>query len=420
MCVCDQLPARNRPWQETFGIPSFSFIYTQVNVFDECDRPLSYEWQVRSTCSDGSKSDYAATSQFTPVNYGGISSLSSNSVTSISISTPLPTSSTLTTATFSWTGPFQSYPVGTVVMHHITINEEGHGVIKNESYFATIGSTPVRSYSLPQGKKCIVSISVSTSADLSNPYSCRRVFGNPKTNNFTTRTSATVNLNCNASGLNAFEVNNSRFTASQLTLPQTVFASFKSVSGSVSDYYLFKTKITAPSSVTMVDVTIVTNYMPYNNATLRVLSSAGSTIATYPMNYSNRIITIQLPRNQNYYLYLSHPGGLPNSGSSGCYSLSIVQQGATGALRTAENKDNLMEDLSQEKVMHNGFSISPNPLQAGTKLYLSNTVDISIYSITGKLISTHLKVDEISTENLKSGVYILRLPNGDSEKLVVY
>lgn len=80
------------------------------------------------------------------------------------------------------------------------------------------------------------------------------------------------------------------------------------------------------------------------------------------MNYSNRIITIQLPRNQNYYLYLSHPGGLPNSGSSGCYSLSIVQQGATGALRTAENKDNLMEDLSQEKVMHNGFSISPNPL----------------------------------------------------------
>ncbi|OQA11320.1 MAG: hypothetical protein BWY67_01004 [Bacteroidetes bacterium ADurb.Bin397] len=406
------------PWQETFGIPAFSFIYTQVNVFDECDRLLSYEWQVRSTCSDGSKSDYAATSQFTPVNYGGIVTLPSNSVTAITTTTPLPTSSTLTTATFSWTGPFQSYPVGTVVMHHITITEEGHGVIKNESYFATIGSTPVRSYSLPQGKKCIVSISVSTSADISNPYSCRRVFGNPKTNNFTTPTSATVNLNCNASGLNAFEVNNSRTTAAKLTPPQTAFASFKTVSGSVSDYYSFSSKITAPSSVTTVDVTVVINYMPYNNATLRLQSFTGLTQATIPLNYSNRIITFQVPRNTTNYLYFTHPGAAPNTGSSGCYSFSIALAPSSGSLRTSD--EHLSNNTFESKDMQRTITFSPNPVESGTTLHFPELTDVTIFDLSGKMVSNFKATNQINTDNLKAGVYFMRFNGYATEKLVVY
>lgn len=406
------------PWQETFNIPAFSFIYSQVNVLDECDRPLSYEWQVRSTCSDGSKSDYAATSQFTPVNYGGVSTLPSNSVSSISISTPLPTSSTLTTVTFNWSGPFQSYPVGTVVMYHITVQEEGHGDLKNESYFATIGSTPVRSYSLPQGKKCIVSISVSTSADLSNPYSCRRIFGNPKSNNFTTPTSATVNLNCNSSGLNAFEVNNSRSTAAKLTPPQTAFASFKSVSGSVSDYYSFSSKISAPSSVTTVDVTVVINYMPYNNATLRLQSFLGLTQATIPLSYSNRIITFQVPRNTTNYLYFTHPGAVPNTGSNGCYSFSISLAASSGSLRIKE--EFTTEEAVFENALMNTIKISPNPVKAGASVLFSNSINVTILDITGKLIATYFDVNEIQTNKLKSGVYFLRINNAESRKLIVY
>ncbi|MBK9048053.1 MAG: T9SS type A sorting domain-containing protein [Bacteroidetes bacterium] len=170
--------------------------------------------------------------------------------------------------------------------------------------------------------------------------------------------------------------------------------------------------------MTTVDVTVVINYMPYNNATLRLQSFTGLTQATIPLNYSNRIITFQVPRNTTNYLYFTHPGAAPNTGSSGCYSFSIALAPSSGSLRTSD--EHLSNNTFESKDMQRTITFSPNPVEGGTTLHFPELTDVTIFDLSGKMVSIFKATNQISTDNLKAGVYFIKLNGNNTEKLVVY
>ncbi len=87
--------------------------------------------------------------------------------------------------------------------------------------------------------------------------------------------------------------------------------------------------------------------------------------------------------------------------------------------------DNLgVEDITANQGM---VTLYPNPVQAGMNFYLQSdneeVAQVSVFNMEGKLVKTVMNTDEISTQGLDKGVYLLSIEtvngNIENEKLIV-
>ncbi len=107
----------------------------------------------------------------------------------------------------------------------------------------------------------------------------------------------------------------------------------------------------------------------------------------------------------------------------------IFAGGPAGATVYVDNiyfyNDNLgVEDITANQGM---VTLYPNPVQAGMNFYLKSdneeVAQVSVFNMEGKLVKTVMNTDEISTQGLDKGVYILTIEtvngNIENEKLIV-
>ncbi|MEW7289895.1 T9SS type A sorting domain-containing protein [Aquimarina sp. 2304DJ70-9] len=100
-----------------------------------------------------------------------------------------------------------------------------------------------------------------------------------------------------------------------------------------------------------------------------------------------------------------------------CLSFSSGIQAQSNTVQKQDSKDIKIEQLR----------IFPNPMSEGSVLYITSklglTKQVSIYSVLGKRI--HFKVlvgKKLDISHLKSGVYIVKVKEGDKEatkKLII-
>ncbi len=69
-------------------------------------------------------------------------------------------------------------------------------------------------------------------------------------------------------------------------------------------------------------------------------------------------------------------------------------------------------------IFNNSFTIYPNPVKNG-KLYLSETANVSIYDISGRLMTSLKEVSEVNTQSFSKGLYILKTGDGKTKKFIV-
>ncbi len=70
--------------------------------------------------------------------------------------------------------------------------------------------------------------------------------------------------------------------------------------------------------------------------------------------------------------------------------------------------------------MQRTITFSPNPVEGGTTLHFPELTDVTIFDLSGKMVSIFKATNQISTDNLKAGVYFIKLNGNNTEKLVVY
>lgn len=180
--------------------------------------------------------------------------------------------------------------------------------------------------------------------------------------------------------------------------------------GGDNDYYRF-----VPSSTGSVTITLTT--LPANYQ-LRLLNSAGSTLATSANNgTANETITANLTGGATYYARV-YPRNNNTFNATSCYTLRVQ----TGTTSRSEGTDFITSSSARGAIIAEGVRIFPNP--AGNVLNISidelkNNTTLQVYDITGKMVlqqQTAKNVTQLNVSKLPSGIYMLNIKDESSNR----